>query len=338
MHSVLHLTIAAFALALIAPLPTCAEPVRIIFDTDMDSDCDDVAALAMLHALADARECHILGTMVSSKHPWAGPCTDAINTFYGRPDLPIGVPRGAGPKLQASKYAETLAREFPRDLPEGDRAPDAVREYRRILQAEQDGAAAIVTIGDLTNLRHLLESGPDDLSSLAGHELVRRKVRHWVCMGSRYPADLDPAQWGNFKMDPASTVRSVQGWPGLITFTGGGEFAEHLKTGAKLQELPTNHIVRRGYELYFGGRCKDRHSADQIAVLVAVRGTAGPWELVRMGYNHIFPDGTHEWRAAPDKANHQYISALHAAANPFQVREAIANLMGYTPHSPRGKP
>src|SRR5688572_6544536 len=117
------------ALALFAPASGEAmaklAPVPIIFDTDMDSDCDDAAALAMLHALADRGEVKILATTVSSKHTWSVPCTDAINTYFGRPDLPIGAPRGAGPKEQGSRYAKEIATEFPHDLRSTETAPDA---------------------------------------------------------------------------------------------------------------------------------------------------------------------------------------------------------------------
>src|SRR5947209_8178268 len=69
-------------------------PVKVLFDTDMDSDCDDAGALAILHALADAGEAEVLATMVSSLHPYSVPCVAAINRYYGRPDLPIGCPKG----------------------------------------------------------------------------------------------------------------------------------------------------------------------------------------------------------------------------------------------------
>jgi len=62
-------------------------PVRVIFDTDMMTDCDDAGALAVLHVLADRGECEILATVVSVANPWAAACTDAINTYYGRDDL-----------------------------------------------------------------------------------------------------------------------------------------------------------------------------------------------------------------------------------------------------------
>ena len=40
-------------------------PVKIIFDTDMGPDFDDVGAITVLHALADNGECEILACMAS---------------------------------------------------------------------------------------------------------------------------------------------------------------------------------------------------------------------------------------------------------------------------------
>ena len=57
-----------FTLFFLSILPVGAQ-VKIIFDTDMESDVDDVGALAMLHSFADNGEAQILGTMVSSLNP-----------------------------------------------------------------------------------------------------------------------------------------------------------------------------------------------------------------------------------------------------------------------------
>lgn len=301
--------------------------MRIIFDTDMDSDCDDAGALALLHALADRGEAKILATMVSSKHRWSAPCVDAINTFFGRPDLPVGVPKGPGAIEQGSKFARRIAEEYPHDVRAGEDAPDATAVYRRILAGQPDGGVVVVTVGDLTNLRYLLESKSDEHSPLEGRALVERKVKEWVCMGSRYPADDDPRKWGNFKPDAESTVKAISGWPTLITFTGGGAFAESLATGGRLKEAAADNPLRRVYELYFGGEAKDRHSADQIAVLAAVRGTGDPWKLVQKGYNEIFADGTHAWREQPDNPHHQYISAVAEGVDALAVAREIEDLM-----------
>lgn len=318
-----------FALSLLGPpLPAQAKPpTKIIFDTDMDSDCDDAAALAMLHALADRGEIELLCTMISAKHPWSAACTDAINTYFGRPDLPLGVPKGKAGVQQGSRYAEKIAKEFPHDCPIGEKVPDATLQYRKILAAQPDGSVTIVTVGDLTNLRYLIESPADAISPLDGRQLVKQKVAHWVCMGSRYPADLDPNKWGNFKPDAESTVKAIAAWPTLITFTGGGKFAEMVATGKRLDEVPSDNPVRRVYEHYFGGKVKNRHSADQITVLVAARGTGSPWKLVTEGHNHIFPNGTHEWRSEENNPNHQYISALAEGVDPQEVIDTLDELI-----------
>ena len=83
-------------LLLIAPALLAEGPsrVRIIFDTDMAGDVDDVGALAMIHVLADREEIDLLACVVSSNNRHSAPCLDALNTWYGRPDLPIGVAQG----------------------------------------------------------------------------------------------------------------------------------------------------------------------------------------------------------------------------------------------------
>ena len=42
---------------------------KVIFDTDMGPDFDDVGAIAVLHALADGGECEILATLSCNSYP-----------------------------------------------------------------------------------------------------------------------------------------------------------------------------------------------------------------------------------------------------------------------------
>ena len=44
--------------------------------------------------LADSGEVNILATISSNKCATAVPCIDVINTYFGRPDIPIGAVRG----------------------------------------------------------------------------------------------------------------------------------------------------------------------------------------------------------------------------------------------------
>src|SRR4051794_38763556 len=87
------------ALALVAAAPEGetkgGRPVRLILDTDICGDCDDVLALAMIHSLQARGACRLLAVTVSADHDLAAPFVDAVNTFYGQPTVPIGVV-GAG--------------------------------------------------------------------------------------------------------------------------------------------------------------------------------------------------------------------------------------------------
>jgi inosine-uridine nucleoside N-ribohydrolase len=310
-----------------SPSPAAGAQVRLIFDTDMDTDCDDAGALGMLHALADAGEVEILATMVSSHYPRSAAAVDVINTYYGRPELPIGVPKRPGASThRGSRYASGLAQEFPHRVRSNHDAEDAVDVYRRLLASQPDTSVVIVTVGYLTNLRHLLESGPDRWSPLDGMELVRRKANRLVAMGGTYPEHTDPGEWGNFKPDPHSTAIVVRSWPRPLVFAG-DEIGDHILTGATLVGTPPSNPVRRAYELYFGETGRLRPSWDQTAVLHAVRPDAGYWREVGGHYNRIFPDGTNRWNPA-GRASHVY---LVETATPEEITAVIEELMSRPP-------
>ena len=110
------LALVVVLMALLGSAPVrlvAAPPVPVIFDTDICGDCDDVAALAMLHALESRAQCRLLAVTVTANHPLAAPFVDGINTFYGRPEIPIGVVRPGGVEEQSVylKLAEATSDE-----------------------------------------------------------------------------------------------------------------------------------------------------------------------------------------------------------------------------------
>ena len=123
-------------------------PVRIIFDTDIQGDVDDVGAVAVLHALADLGEIEILATGVSAKNPYSPPCLDALNTYFGRPELPLGVVKGPG-FFRDSKYAKEIAEEFPHQLKSAEEAPNAAVVYRKVLAAQEDHSVVMISVAEV---------------------------------------------------------------------------------------------------------------------------------------------------------------------------------------------
>ena len=326
-------------------LGVSSQPVKIIYDTDMESDVDDVAATAILHALADRGEAEILATMVSSGNPWSAPCLDAINTFYGRPDLPIGVPKGEAVNRK-SVYAQSVTEAYPHSVTSADALPDAAKLYRQLLADQPDSSVVIVTVGYLTNLSRLLHTSPDSISPLSGSELVRRKVKHYVCMGGRFPQDTDPGVFGNWKPDPAATLDVVEHWPTPVLFSGGGpQLANLYQTGGTLPtQTEGDNIVRRAYAWFFerAGWAKGptHHSADLLAVLLAVRGLGDDFEQDCEGHNEIFANGTHVWRTSSRRgtadrdASQEQCYVLPKPETIEKVTDELNRLMTTAPQRP----
>jgi len=286
-------------------------PVKIIVDTDMATDCDDAGAFAVLHALADNGECEILATVVSSKNPWSVPAVNVINTYYGRPNLPIGGVKGPGVKVD-SKYTQHLAETFPHTIQSDADVPDAVQVYRDVLEKQPDQSVVIATVGYMTNLKNLLQL-PGEGEHLSGLELVRKKVKTWVCMGGNFigsPAK-DDLKLGNvnFQRDAPSALYTIQHWPTPIVFVGRevASVPSKVEIGQDLVNLPADNPVRDAYATYFNpSPIRNHHVADLATVLFAVRGPRECWDVESKGYMDLQPDMKFEWKFDQDK-NQSYL-------------------------------
>lgn len=295
-----------------------AQPAKVILDTDLDSDVDDVGALAMLHTLADHNKVDILGVVVTSNDEHAPQCADAINHYFKRPDIPIGVEKGI--KLQSiSKYTRKVSEEFPHSLKSYNQAEDAVSLYRKLLASQPDNSIIIITIGHLTNLRRLLESKPDQFSSLSGRDLIKKKVKLWSCMGGAFPEGKE----ANFyRPDAASTKICVENWPGKVVFAGWEVGNIIITGGAYLKKtLTKENPVWKAYHYY--NDFQGRQSWDQAAVLYAISQEDDYWNLNRNGYCKIAEDGSNFWVEGKN-TNHAY---LVEKMDPKEVAKVIDALM-----------
>lgn len=275
---------------------------QVILDTDMDSDVDDVEALAMLHTLADEKKIDLLGVIVTSDDPYAALCTDAINTYFKRPHLPIGVLKNQTQLKNHSKYTKQIAEEFPHRLQSQEQALDATALYRQLLSQSPDTSVVIITIGHLTNLQNLLQSKADKYSSLSGKELVRKKAAKWLCMGGMFPQGKE----ANFyRPDPGSTVYCLKAWEKQVVFAG-WEIGEKIKTGGEYlqSKLTANSPVYRAYQLY--NNFQGRASWDQVAVFLLINKAEKYFEIFTNGYCQVEEDGSNHWIAGKESM-HAYV-------------------------------
>jgi inosine-uridine nucleoside N-ribohydrolase len=300
------------------------EPVRIILDTDFGNDCDDTGALAILHQMAYDGEAEILATMYPMNDSLGAAAIDAVNTYYRKPNIPIGTYKGNYQYKGKHNdfYNSALVNGFPNDLKSGNRAPDAVMLYRKILSQQPDTSVTIAVVGPQRLLADLLQSPPDSISELTGKELVRKKVSKLVSMGTEYPKG---DEW-NIKIAPDAAQLVAEEWPTKIYYSG-FEIGHAIMTGERLiTETPKTNPVRTAFETNpMVDSLKNRHSWDQTAVLFAVRGARDYW-TVREGNVTVADDGKNTWDTSVRK--HFY---LEVKTPPTEMKKVIEDIMVRAP-------
>lgn len=257
--------------------PALAEPPRIIFDTDITGDVDDVLALTMCHTLADRGACELLGVTISKTNPLTVSFVDAQNTFYGRPDLIIGVTRDTTAQKRESKYLKLAeSSDYPHDLRSNDQAREAVDVLRELLARQPDHSVSIISVGIASNMANLLKSKPDAHSPLDGPALIQQKVKLLSIMAGAFTF----ANNTNYHLE-ANVINGVgfmqtvaEQWPEQVPIVWSGyEIGEALpfprrNINEDLNYRP-HHIVKEAYLLHSGPQ-HDRPCWDQSSVLYAV--------------------------------------------------------------------
>jgi hypothetical protein len=318
------------------------EPVRVIFDTDMGSDCDDAGALALLHHYADLGRVEILACLYSSDRvPFGAAIIDAINLSRGRPHIPIGASHGTDfgdpeDKMNAEKLARDQAAFGHRVIHNRD-AEEQVRLARRILAAQPDGAVTYLTVGHTKALHDLLRSDADEHSPLAGRELLGRKLGRWVALGAlgaTNPAGHPVLDW-NFCFNGAApyTAHLVTDFPVETVFIDAGH---DVLTGASLAATPPGDIVRTAYRDWLWqverkGLADQRPSWDLAAVYYVAEGLATFLEDARPGRLEFDPARGSRWLVG-ESSHHRFVRQQPHVALAFA--EAL-NQMIAAPAAPR---
>ncbi len=306
-----------FMVATGAALAAAAAVPKVVFDTDMVEDYDDVGALATLHALADEGRCEILAMASCTRDNQSVAAVEIVNAYYGRPDIPVGcaknlgvvgVPGGDPTRRWHQKYTR-LAREYADWVkhPNSNDAPDANEVYRKALASAPDKSVVFCSVGFLTNIRRLLETPGDQYSPLPGRDLVAKKVKTWHVMAGQEAK----GRTYNVLHDAESAKIAFAKWPTYVVVTP-CELGNDIYSGRTVAErsygyrnpvhdifawaLPRRADVLAGKteEKEVGGRC----SWDEVTVLAAVYGPSRFFESERGAFT-LTDDGTTEWVPDP---------------------------------------
>ena len=283
-------------------LPQIEDKVNIIFDTDMGSDCDDAGALALLHQFADEGMVNLLGVIFSSgiNRYGIGVC-DAINTYYGRGDIPLGQYAGQDVGDPKNYYSEQIAMDktrFPHDVI--DASEDMIAVYKRILREQPDKSVTILFVGHPHALYFLIHD-------TEGENLIKTKVQKCVFVES---TGVKPSKGWNFCHNGVApyisdiltlcTVNMYFSSSGSATLTG----------HQLLPLMPENNPVREAYRLFGNSLREGRPSWDPIAVMFAVQ----PQLFVIDSIGSLVQNENDEvyWDVTGENPNHKKVTPINS--------------------------
>lgn len=285
---------------------------RVILDSDYGPDVDDLIAHAILHALADLGECEILAEIVCTNNPESPGAMNAVDTWHGRPNIPVGgfsgtightgeplFPAGGGD-------GETSGGPFSVDIYNADSTyprtvttsnyPDALEVYRQALHDAPDSSVTIITIGMLNTLAELLNSPSDSIDSRNGADLIAAKVTEVYIMGGAEESAPNPEEFNmrNARQEASNVADNL---PVPIIWSQ-WEIGATVITGTWEGSEQEGHIVRFGMEAFdLNGTAEGqgRESWDAMNVLLAIRGTVAGFSLEQGEMDVDAGDGGNTW-------------------------------------------
>lgn len=172
---------------------------KVVFDTDMGNDCDDVLAQVMLLSYAQQARAEILCIATNKDNALSPKFVRLICEYYGLGDIPVYAVRNGASPLDGHFLRQTFDRKTPDGKPAhtlkngSESFADSVSGLRKTLAAQPDNSVVYISVGFFSNLARLIESKPDAVSPLSGRELVAKKVKYISAMAGGFtPA----AFWG----------------------------------------------------------------------------------------------------------------------------------------------
>jgi hypothetical protein len=307
-----------------APVAHAAVP-RIIIDSDIALWWDDVSAFAIANAAEDQGDVKYLGAVADVKSADAAPAIDAINTWYGNGDVPVGETLGAEQDIFANVYTTQLARRFKHSRGE---APDAVALYQRLLAKQPDHSVTVVSLGGHTNLAALLASGRGQ-----GAKLVARKVKQLVVMAGEFPTAS--RAWTNELIDvPATRYVFNTAWPKSVPITWvDAKIGFPLVVGQTVTQAHKDGPVRAAFRILFPDGKLDDANWDAIAIYHAIYGLGdNVLSLTGAGGAASVNDvGAISWVANPARPDDRY---LQVPSYP-KLASTLDALIDYVPRDRR---
>ena len=173
--------------------PQKRQAIQMILDSDFGSSTDDLFALMMLHHYMDDGLVDLKGIVVDREGVKNAELVDIFNTYYGHPDIPVGLerngvknPRCFIPYNGVCDLKDNQGNPLFKRTHDLTNCPEGYKLYRQLLSQAEDKSIVVVAIGFVTTLSELFESGADEYSQLSGLDLFGQKVKSVYIQSGRF--------------------------------------------------------------------------------------------------------------------------------------------------------
>ena len=311
-----RLTISIVLLVSLA-FPSGAAP-RVVFETDMGNDVDDVIALKMLYSYQEKGMIDLALISVNNADPFSVSFVRMMNRYYGHGDIPVASlsPESLPWKGMKNSYVQKVVESGRFSSPIAPENLDAVQAYRQLLSSSDDNGIVIISVGFSSTLAALLDSGPDEFCEDLGLELVQRKVRLLSLMGGNF-RDSDKREF-NIRHDIQAARRVLSSWPGDILISP-WELGAYIFF--KADWLEGSGPVEEAYRAYLP-MPYDRECWDQTSVLAAIE-PLEKYFTVSIPGRAVVDNSGHTLFEPVDNGNTRILACCDAALIEARIRELV---------------
>lgn len=284
-----------------------AAPTPVIVSTDFNTDVGDLGGVSLACVLHRQGYWSIKAIVIDSDDAKAPGAVAAVLKYWQVTGVSLGCYKGAGLAAHGSPesrvWMQYLYDNYPRN-PDGttvglaSTVADSTVVLRTTLAAQTE-PVTIVTLGFLTCMSDLLDSGADGISGLTGTQLVSAKVRDiWITAGD-WP-NSGSAEW-NLLYAPAAAHNVALNWPTPVTWVGivGGDYV----VGAVHAAKTAGDLMREGYAQ--AGASGGRFAWDDAGIEATWTRGAG-YSIVRGTGTVNASTGQNTWTSSLN-GNHRYL-------------------------------
>lgn len=269
---------------------------RVIFETDLCCDVDDVGALVLLCDAVKRFGINLAGISVNVNGKNSAAACSALLRRMDMPSLPICVWDGETPSSgNKSSYVDYLAGCLEPDRKEKLIVYSPVDFYREILTDSENGGVVIISVGFFCCMDTALCRLP---------ELFCRKVRSVVAMAGTFREKPGYKEF-NIRCMPEYAHHFVSEYPGEMIFIA-SETGDRVITDLNGCAGCDSDLIFESYRIYTGGKLT-RPSWDLVTVDFAVNGVNERYSLSERGTATVTAD-SESFFTVHDGGRHAYVN------------------------------